>query len=179
MRAHEIMEAHRAPLFHTTTRLKLAYILATDRLDDLTTDTAMIVPFEQSGVSLTRSYEFARRYKSASRRGLPTLVLDATFLTTKPVSYWNGRISDWQKPDEMEEWHKGGIYPLSKYLISINSNIPFEAWLSDVQNTLSDTEFVDSQRGATSSPVDLAAKTDFSQFASLWNRWQPVRGIAA
>lgn len=179
MRAHEIMETHRAPLFHTTTRLKLAYILATNRLDDLTTDTAMIVPFEQTGVSLTRSYEFARRYKSASRRGLPTLVLDATFLATKPVSYWNGRINDDWKPDEMEEWHKGGIYPLSKYLISINSNIPFEAWLSDVQKTLADAEFVDSQRGATASPIELAMETDFTKFAPLWNRWAPVRGIAA
>ena len=167
----EALDHSQRLLFHGTLFRRGADILADDKLDALTTDTATVVSGGK-GVSLSRSYDFALNYRLAHRSMV--FVLDARRLRTQPVAYWSSKDrSDYGRADEMEEYHVGSIDPLSRYLISINSPVSFEAWFAIVSQTTSNPY----ENPAKGERRQQAIQRGFPEARRLWNRWTPVRGI--
>lgn len=170
MRIHEVLDHSSRYLFHGTMTPRLPMILHLDSLLDNTHDVPSIVRGHR-GVSLTRSYEFARTWKSTKRSIV--LVLDATRLRTTPVAYWRGRGSTkLDKADEMEEFHIGSIKPLSRFLVSINAPITYAQWVGTIAGYGPPSH-------ETLPDIAAMAQAGFPGAEKLWNRWSPVRGLQA
>jgi hypothetical protein len=178
MRIHEITEdigETRRLLFHTTTAARLAMILGTDLLDAKTTDLAR-GSNGRNGISLTRSYDFASKFKGS--RGI-ILVIDASRIATKPVAYWtHDEQHQYNRADEMEEVATKPIAPLSRYLVSINAPISFDQWVDRVQDMRDDEEYVPHMLGAGLDRFKAQIDHGFADWRLFWNVWQPVRGSA-
>jgi len=174
----EDLDHSRRLLFHATTSLRAARILADDELRAMTIDTAPVM-CARTGISLTRAYAFAQQFKGA-RRGV-IFVIDASRMRTAPVDYWYAgdgrrRAGD----DEMEEFAVADIKPLSRYLVSINSQMTFDAWLERVREHVASPDF----EFMTPDPQTRArlirdAENGFPSVARLWNVWSPIVGIVS
>ena len=157
MKLVEFLDHSQKILFHGTHFVRLPEIINADKIEAKTTDTAIELKrlAVGAGVSLTRSYAYAMRHRGGTKRSV-VLVLDASHLKTIPVDYWNGEGEKYNRVDELEEFHPGPIFPLSRYLISINSTLTYEEWLV---------------------ALGRKPKCKYSMIKKLWNVWQPIKGL--
>lgn len=157
-------------LFHATRSFSALEIFTTDTIKANTTDTARGI--HGSGVCLTRSYDFAAKFR---RKGV-VLVIDATNLNTKPVSYWSPEErSRFDRPDEMEEFLPGSISPLSRYLVSVNSVRPFDEWFSDVRDSLE--AFSEFKKPSEIDQLNKMVDGGLREIRAKWNIWKPVHHL--
>jgi len=151
----------------------LAAILATNVLDTRTTDLPSVAK-AQRGISLTRSYLFA---KSFGRRIDPILVLDAATLVTKPVAYWDYEDrAKYNRDDESEEVSLRPISPLDAHLISINAPMGFDDWVADVSTLRNNTDFIPWMLGDKLDMFKAAIDDGFEKWRPYWNKWSPRVG---
>ncbi len=177
----EDLNHSRRILFHKTREINLGMILSGDCLDTKTSDVPKHAGSPQ-GISLTRSYQFAQKH---GQKRSPILVLDATFIPTKPVAYWSqqDRLTGF-RADEMEEFCKRPIVPLSRYIISINSLISFEEWLQHMQRMVKEImpgEWFHYLLGGDAGAQTFVEAVDnrFHGWEAYWNAWTPIRSRAS
>lgn len=122
MRAHELLESRSAPLFHGTELANALMILQSDLIEATQDDSYSNDP---PGVSLSRNYKFAMSFGSSRDTGYGVVfVLDQAKLTTRFRMKPHVAVSDWGDviTGEEEEIVLARIQPLSRYLVSINTD---------------------------------------------------------
>jgi hypothetical protein len=162
--------AQQTMLYHCTTMVSLASILAENELKALTTDVARGV--EGPGVCFTTSYDYALRHKG--RRSI-VLVINAKGLATQSVDYWTDAEKErYGRENEQEEFLNGPLPRLRSRIISINSpQITFDQFRARVLELASDSEYA-----SYSTPAEVKALRAYAKKvdadARFWNRWQPA-----
>lgn len=153
-------------LYHCTTMVPLASILAENVLRANTTDVARGV--DGPGVCFTTSYEYALRHKG--RRSI-VIVVDAKGLTTQSVDYWTDEEKErYGRQNEHEEFLNGPLPRLRSRIISINSpQNTFEQFRARVIELAADREYATYATPAETKALRAYAKRVDSD-AHLWNR---------
>jgi hypothetical protein len=167
----EDLDHSKTLLFHATLLWRALIILSTNTIKANTFDKSHAAP-SGPGVSLTRSYEYAKKHKGTRR---PKIIFVLKNIPTMPVDYWT---KGEKYRTEAEEWYPGAI-DLSKYLISINSDMTIDEFRNYFIQDIKDMNFearrlmLDGNEDEIREWLDSGYKKDIQ----YWNKWKPVLGI--
>lgn len=159
-------------LFHSTLLWRGLKILASNTLAANTFDKAFIAG-AGTGVSLTRSYEYALKHKGSQRQKIIFVLKD---ISTKPVDYWNKGTS---YRTEAEEWFNGSI-DLRKHLVSINSPLSIDDFRKQIISDMEEMDFESLRLMVGDEENDIRAwlNSGYKEDIQYWNKWKPVVGIS-